>query len=90
MASRHTLELQRPSLAERPLVVGVAVWAFGIITMTIGLTWIGGGIDNPIRWAMIVGGPALVVFYDRLSGGGTSVRSASSDGTSRSPCSWAW
>ena len=67
MASRHVLELHRPSLAERPLVVGVAVWAFGIITMTIGLTWIGGGLDNPIRWAMIVGGPALVLFYDRLS-----------------------
>ena len=67
VASRHILELHRPSLAERPLVVGVAVWAFGIITMTIGLTWIGGGLDNPIRWAMIVGGPALVLFYDRLS-----------------------
>ena len=67
VASRHVLELHRPSLAERPLVVGVAVWAFGIITMTIGLTWIGGGLDNPIRWAMIVGGPALVLFYDRLS-----------------------
>jgi hypothetical protein len=67
VASRHILELHRPSLAERPLVVGVAVWAFGIITMTIGLTWIGGGLDNPIRWAMIVGGPALVLFYDRIS-----------------------
>jgi len=67
VASRHVLELHRPSLAERPLVVGVAVWAFGIITMTIGLTWIGGGLDNPVRWAMIVGGPALVFFYDRLS-----------------------
>jgi MFS family permease len=67
VASRHVLELHRPSLAERPLVVGVAVWAFGIITLTIGLTWIGGGLDNPVRWAMIVGGPALVLFYDRLS-----------------------
>ena len=66
LASTRVLELRRPSLAERPLVVGVAVWAFGIIAFTVGLTWIDSSIDNPIRWAMIIGGPALVIGYDRL------------------------
>lgn len=68
VASRP-LELRRPSLAERPLVVGVAVWAFGIIALTVGLTWFGSGGDNPIRWALIIGGPVLVIGYDRLARG---------------------
>ncbi len=66
IAWTHALDLQRPSLAERPLVVGVAVWAFGIITLTVGLTWINSGIDNPIRWALIIGGPALVIGFTRI------------------------
>ena len=66
LASRRTLELQRPTLAERPLVVGVAVWAFGIITLTVGLTWINGGLDNPIRLAMIIGGPVTILGYNLL------------------------
>jgi MFS family permease len=65
----RSLELRRPSLAERPLVVGVAVWAFGIIAFTVGLTWIDAGFANPIRWALIIGGPALVVGYDRIGHG---------------------
>ena len=59
-------DLHRPTIAERPLVIGVAVWAFGIITLTVGLTWINTGIDNPIRWALIIGGPALVIGYERI------------------------
>jgi len=66
---RRTLELRRPSLAERPLVIGVAVWAFGIIAFTVGLTWVSGGLENPIRWALILGGPALVIGYDRRVNG---------------------
>jgi len=66
LAWTRNLELRRPSLAERPLVVGAAVWAFGIITFTVGLTWINGSIDNPIRLALIIGGPALVLGYFRL------------------------
>ncbi len=66
IASTRVLELRRPSIAERPLVVGVAVWAFGIITFTVGATWTAGGIDNPIRWALILGGPAIVVGFERL------------------------
>lgn len=53
-------DLPRPSTPERPYVVGTAVWAFGIITLTIGVTWIGGGLDNPARWGLILGGLAVL------------------------------
>jgi MFS family permease len=66
LAWTRVLDLRRPSLAERPLVVAVAMWAFGIITLTVGVTWITSGVDNPVRWAMIIGGPALVIGYQRL------------------------
>jgi len=66
LASTHVLELRRPSLAERPLVVGVAIWAFGIIALTVGLTWVDSSPTNPIRWALIIGGPALIIGFDRL------------------------
>ena len=66
LASRRVLELRRPSLAERPLVIGVAVWAFGIITLTVGLTWFGDGVNTPLRLALIVGGPVLAIGYSRL------------------------
>ena len=70
LAWTRTLELRRPSQAERPLVVSVALWAFGIIIFTVGLTWIGGSLDNPLRWALIIGGPALVVAYHRINRAG--------------------
>ena len=58
---RHPLELRRTVQAERPLVIGVAVWAFGIIALTAGLVWFNTGLDNPIRWLLVLGGPALVL-----------------------------
>ncbi len=61
-------ELTRPTTAERPYVVGTAIWAFGIITLTVGITWIGGGLDNPVRWALVIGGFAVIglgVVHDR-------------------------
>ena len=44
------------------------IWAFGIIAFTVGITWLGGGWDNPVRWALIIGGLAvlvLAVIHDR-------------------------
>ncbi len=61
-------ELPRPSVPERSYVVGTAIWAFGVIALTVGLTWIGGTWDNPLRWAIILGGIAVLVLavaYDR-------------------------
>ena len=49
--ARHRVrDLARPAVGERPYVVGTAIWAFGIIALTVGITWIGGGLDNPVRW----------------------------------------
>ena len=55
-------------------IVGTAIWAFGIISLTVGLTWIGGGLDNPLRWALVVGGVAVVglaLVHDRRRTGRT-------------------
>jgi MFS family permease len=68
LARTRVSELARPSRAERPYVVGTAIWAFGAITLTVGITWFGSGLDNPVRWALIVGGLlvlALAGVYDR-------------------------
>lgn len=54
-------ELARPTLPERPYVVGTAMWAFGIIMLTVGITWIGGRLDNPVRLALILGGVGVLV-----------------------------
>ena len=56
------------------LDLGTAIWAFGIISLTVGLTWIGGGLDNPLRWALAVGGVAVVglaLVHDRRRTGRT-------------------
>jgi DHA2 family methylenomycin A resistance protein-like MFS transporter len=61
-------ELTRPTMPERRYVIDTAIWAFGIISLTIGITWIGGGLDNPVRWALIGGGLAvlgLAMLHDR-------------------------
>jgi DHA2 family methylenomycin A resistance protein-like MFS transporter len=60
--ARHRVrDLVRPARGERPYVVGTAIWAFGIIAVTVGITWIGGGLDNPVRWAMIVLGVVILL-----------------------------
>jgi MFS family permease len=64
---RHPLELRHRTRAELPLVVGVAVWAFGIIVLTVGLVWVNTGLDNPFRWALIIGGPLLVIGYRAIA-----------------------
>jgi MFS family permease len=46
-------DLPRPGKPERPYVVGTAIWAFGVISVTVGVVWFGSGWDNPVRWALI-------------------------------------
>ena len=60
-------ELPRPSAPERVYLVGTAIWAFGIIALTVGLTWLGGSWDNPLRSSIIVGG-VLVLGAALLNG----------------------
>ena len=52
-------DLPRPSTTERPYVVTTAVWGFGIVMVTTGAIWFG-GLDNPVRWALIVAGVAVL------------------------------
>ena len=61
-------EMARPSAPERPYVVGTAIWAFGIVTLTVGVTWLGGGLGNPIRWVLVLTGLGvlgLAMAHDR-------------------------
>ncbi len=60
IARRRISELARPSAVERPYVIATAIWAFGIILVTVGVTWIGSGWDNPLRWGLIIGGLAIL------------------------------
>jgi MFS family permease len=62
-------DLPRADVPERPYIVATAIWAFGVITLTVGLTWIGASWDNPLRWALVIGGIVilgLAVVHDRL------------------------
>jgi MFS family permease len=57
-------ELARSNTAERPLVLGTALWAGGVVLISAGLLWIGSGWENPLRLGLILGGLALVgVFF---------------------------
>ncbi len=52
-------ELPRPTAAERPYVYGTALWAAGVVLFAAGVLWLGSGLDNPLRIALILGGIAL-------------------------------
>ena len=54
-------ERARASMPERPYVVGTALWAFGIITATVGLIWFNAGWSEPLRLALIAGGLGVLV-----------------------------
>jgi DHA2 family methylenomycin A resistance protein-like MFS transporter len=65
---RRIPELVRPSAPERPYVVGTALWAFGVITVTIGLTWFSAPWNDPLRVGLVVAGFLVVgvaFLYDR-------------------------
>jgi len=56
-------DLVHPSRAERPYVIGTALWAGAALLITIAVLWIGGGWDNPERLAFIALGALLGVGY---------------------------
>ncbi len=60
--------LQRPTTAERPYVIATALWGFGVVSVTCGVVWFGGGLDNPVRWLLVLVGAlafAAAGIYDR-------------------------
>ena len=66
---RRIPELPRATAPERRYVVGTALWAFGVITTTVGLTWFSAGWDDPLRLGLIATGLAVTlvaIVYDRL------------------------
>ena len=56
-------DLERPGQQERPYVLGTALWASAIVAISSGVLWLGSGLDNPIRWAIIGFGVALLVVF---------------------------
>ncbi len=69
-------DIARASRAERPLVVGTALWAGGVVMITIGVLWFGGGLDNPLRLAVLGLGLLLILLFAALGW-----RHRSADGT---------
>ncbi len=60
---RRVPDLERPSRAERPHVLGTALWAGSVVSFTAGLLWLGGGWDNPVRLAIMALGIVLLVAF---------------------------
>ena len=56
-------DLERPGHHERPYVLGTALWASAIVAISSGVLWLGSGLDNPIRLAIIGFGVALLVVF---------------------------
>ncbi|MEI7745478.1 MAG: MFS transporter, partial [Chloroflexota bacterium] len=56
-------DLQHPSRAERPYVLGTAFWAGAVMLLTTAVLWVGGGWDNPERLGFIAVGLVLLVAF---------------------------
>ena len=56
---RRIPELPRPAAPERHYVAGTALWAFGVITVTVGLTWFSASWNDPLRLGLIAAGLAV-------------------------------
>jgi DHA2 family multidrug resistance protein-like MFS transporter len=63
VAWRRTPDLPRPGRAERPYVLGTALWASSVVAISAGLLWLGGGWDNPVRLAIIGLGVVLLLAF---------------------------
>lgn len=60
---RRVPDIPRATRAERPLVFGTALWATGVVFVTVGALWFGGGWDNPLRLSIIGIGVLLIGGY---------------------------
>jgi MFS family permease len=60
---RRVRDLQRPTRAERPYVLGTSLWAAGIVLFFSGLLWIGSGWGNELRWVFIISGIVAVILF---------------------------
>ena len=56
-------DIPRATRPERPLVLGTALWATGVVLITVGLLWFGSGWDNPLRLVLIAIGLLLVLVF---------------------------
>jgi MFS transporter, DHA2 family, multidrug resistance protein len=56
-------DLVRANSVERPIVVGTAVWAGGVVMIATALLWFGGGLTNPLRIGLLAAGVALIVAF---------------------------
>jgi MFS family permease len=63
LAWGSVFELPQPRRAERPYIVGTALWASGIVALATGLLWLGSGLTNPLRLAIIAFGIVLIGAY---------------------------
>ena len=93
VAWRRIPDLPKPEGPERRHVAGTALWAIGVVLLVSGLIWLGGGWDNPLRLALVVGGLVVLVVFAGLGAAraaeGRARRCGSTAARSRSPCSWA-
>ena len=62
LAWGRAFDLPRPTRAERPYVVGTALWASGVVCIATAALWFGAGL-NPVRIGMIALGIGLIVAY---------------------------
>jgi MFS family permease len=60
---RRVRDLQRPTMAERPYVLGTALWAAGVVLFFSGLLWIGSGWGNELRWGFMIAGVIVVIVF---------------------------
>jgi MFS family permease len=63
LAWGSAFELPHPRPAERPYIVGTALWASGIVALATGVLWLGAGPTNPIRLGIIALGLLLLGGY---------------------------
>jgi MFS family permease len=56
-------ELDHPNRAERPYVVGTALWAGGVVLVATSLLWLGTPFTDPLRLGLLLAGLALIGLF---------------------------